>query len=576
MAVTRRKTWTLMGHSNGEGFAGSSPLYKENPHLGLYGPVGGASSSSLAYLRVHPGLKMFALPIPFPLPSGSPPPAYAIANGVGSWLDMTLDWATSPADDRHPYPSPYRYPTGRSIPISPADYRADGQGKIPYDSGGGALCGVELPLAWHLSQYWGEEVYGVKQSIPSTTFLRYDQGSLAFSAYAWWDPATEFDWDPSTGRLWAEMLRKMEAAAAALPDGEKMDVRLSVFWFGDNDSKLGADRCVSFKQAYKNAIAKWRRALVANDWTTLPESQIPVVGMSIHPYYDTSPTTTGMPAALNQALQELADEDPFFRVVSTADYETLAPIDSSHLNHTGYVQAGADIAESLAIMDGLRLSQMDQTDLVTVDEVRRRVRLFYENNSVRTGATSDATLLAHINGALFHITNKLGDQTFWLRRREPMALTGLTNSVQSLPLHVARVLRIENPNDSQQWLKYRMVGHGSGGKLQIVLLERANGTYVVHYIERLKELTVDDQLVPIPREVLEWLVTETCYRVARGTNNVALRAELKQDSLMLHQDVSRYAAAMTRARMDRLTPTRNLGGRLTYRGPGTFWRPLWR
>lgn len=577
--VTRRKTWTLIGHSQGEGLAGSSPLYKAYPHLQVFGPVGGpAGSRDAAKYRKHPGLKMFVTANRWPTPGGSPPGG---SISVGSWLDMTLDACQSPGvfhaygSPHHASPTSYQFPSGRSVPFTPSAYVADPAfgGIWPVSTGGGGLTGVELPLAHKLSQYWGENVYGIKLAVPSSLFLRYDQGNFGYTQYGWWTPGERFDFDPTTGRLWQSMDDKCVAAAAALPAGEKLDIRLSIFWLGDNDSTLSPERITHFKDAYKKAIATWRARCVEQDWTTLPAHQIPIIMMGIYDTYNTPNRDQ-----INIWLQEIEDEDPYVRFVPTMGHESCYSagfVDRSHLSHNGYYTIAEEILLALKDVDVAPTSAMDKEDLITVDEVRTRIRTFYENNNVRTGATNDTTLLTHINGALLHIFNKLGDQCYWLRSREELEFSSQVGQVHTMPGYIQRVLRIENPNNPDDFLRFQMIGLGEGGKLQILMKDRASGTYTFHIIKKPKELTVDDELVPVPREALEWLVTEACYRVARGTNNVALRAELKQDSMMLHQDMSRHAAATIRARNDRLRVQHHLRGRVNYRGGGYWRRGLW-
>jgi hypothetical protein len=562
--TTYRRTWTLLGHSNGEGFAGSSPLYTAAPHLAPFGPAGGASSAAGAALRVHPGLKMFMSDLPWPDSGGTPPSTLISA---GAWKDMTLDIALSPTHP-HPYSSPYQYPSGRSVPFTPDAYRADGNGTIPFTTGGGALCGVELPFAHGLSQYCGEEVYGIKLSIPSTYMLRFDAGSSAYSNYAWWTPQTEFDFDPATGRLYTAMLAKMAGAQAALPAGERLDVHECIFWMGDNDSALSTPRIVNFKVAYKNLIAAWRRALVANQWTTLPVEQIRIIVMGIYTTYGTPNRDT-----INEWLQEMEDEDPYLRYLPTMGYESLATAgysDASHISHNGYLAAAADMIEAIQEMDTAPLAAMDTSELVDVSEVRSRVRVFYENNRVRTGATSDDNLLVHINGSLQHIHSKLGDQCYWLRKREEKTISVGTGQVFTMERNVNRVLKIENPLDPGDYLRFKMIGHVEGGKVQLQMLERCSGTYTFIYIENPRELSVSDQKVPMPRPIIEWLVTEVCYRVARTTPNQALIKQLEQDCAKLHLDVARHCASMIRARNDQLHVQRHLRGRI-----GSYGKARW-
>lgn len=615
--VTYRKCWTLMGHSNGEGVAGQSPLIEANPHWIQLGTRTSAGVAALAANRKFPGLKMYvtsnAWPSPWPwlnVLQSSPFTGYSPdqgddrptnAIGTGAWLDLTLDYATSPGDQTHPYydaslsPNPpYMVPSGRSIPFPPDEYRADGTGAggLLRDAGGGAVTGIELPLSYSLAAHWGENPYGVKLSIPSSYLMRKENGFEGYATYygkrgtavspwdstkyyyAWLSPFENFDWDPTSGRLYDSMVAKMTGAAAALPAGEQLDVRLSVMWMGDNDAGISGatPRIVDFKPVYQSLVKAWREKLVAESWTTLPVEQIPIILMGIYKAYGPTPIQDEM----NGVMQEMEAEDPYIRFVPTRDYESQEEAgysDASHLSHNGYVEATADIMAALREMEMEPLDAMDVDDLVTVSEVKNRVRTYYENNRVRTGATSDDTLLQHINGSLTHIHNRIADRAYWLRKREDIAVTAAVGDVMELDAKIHRVLLIEQTQDATQRLRFQEIGRGNGGKLQIQLMDRGAGTYTFNYIEIPKELTQDAQKVPLPRVALEWLVVETCRRIARATQNVQLQLQLQAEAETLHIDVMRHAAAMTRARNERLRVQRNLRGRVgTHYGRFYPWR----
>ena len=619
---TRRKVWTLMGHSMGEGLAGQSPLVAANPHFGQSGTNNTAASASDLgrKSRRFPGLKMFVSRNPWPSPwpwqtplglfvspfyndyleNGSPWGATPVTTdiGTGAWLDMTLDRASSPRDAKHAYYSPdapgYMIPSGRSIPLPPDEYRTDGEafGGFLSEAGGGAVTGIELPLSYSLSAHWGEEPYGVKLAIPSSYLLRKEDGFEGYANYyskrgatsfgndttyywyGWLSPLERFDWDPTSGRLYQSMLDKMTGAAAALPDGEKLDVRLSIMWMGDNDAGIdgATPRIVNFKKVYQSLIDKWRQACVDNDWTTLPKEQIPICIMGIYGTYGPSPIQNQM----NEWMQEMEDEDPYIRFLPTTGYESLQEAgysDASHMSHNGYVAATEDIIAALADMEVKPRDAMDSEELVTVGEVRSRVRTFYENNKSRTGATDDDTILTHLNGAMFHIVNKLGDLCYWLRRREQVNINVRVNQTYTFEKKFQRIVRIEKENDPEDYLRFRQVGYVDGGKLQITLLDRGPINTYVHYIEIPKELAREDEVVPIPRVALEWLVTETARRIARSTQNVQLQLSLNAEAETLHVDVRRHCATLSRTRNDRLHVQRSLRGRVnTHFGRHYWWQ----
>lgn len=574
VTITYRKAWTLCGHSIGEGLAGSSPLYQQHPWLRTFGGAKAPESPSFEGKRIHQGLKMFVNKLPWMVGTTNPSPFTSSPGYIeqGAWLDMTLDCALSPGHP-HPYASPYQYPSGRSVPITPYDYRADGAGKLPISTGGGALTGVELPLSVRLSQYWGESTYGIKLSVPSCYFLRNDIAGQTYAATApsyspmtWWTPVDTFDWDPSSGRFYDAMFRKLAGAQAAMPANEKISVECCILWFGDNDANRSPEAVINFKEFYRAWIKKWRHDLVAGGYTQLAEDQIPCILMSVFPAYGTA----AQRGTMNTEMQELAAEMPFVAYVDTSSYQTLAAagyIDSTHPSHNGYVTASADIVDALMAMNTLPHDALDLDAAITVATAKDEVRSFYENNKVRTGATSDDTLLLHMNGALDHIVNKMGDLCYWLRKREEIEVTSDTGGVITMDKKVKRILVIEDPNDATYPLQFEMIGQADGGKLQIVMKERGDipsttGTFTFQYIEATLPLSADSQYVPLPKEMLEWFLTETCRRVARSAGHPVLQASLDNDSKELQADAFRYAGTMQRAKHDRLRTQRRMRGRI--------------
>ena len=566
-----RKCWTLCGHSNGEGLAASSPMYAHHTWLRTTGSAVQPSTQAEANKRIHSGLKMFVSKLPWADFTSTPG---FIAEGA--WLDMTLDWTNSP-NGVHPYSSPYNYPSGRSAPLSPSNYRADGLGQNdPIIRGGGAMTGVELPLSFRLSQYWGESPYGIKLSIPATYFLRNDgvgstflTGYPMYSPRAWWSPEDVFDWDPSSGRLYEAMQRKLVGAQAAMPTGEKIDVQVSILWFGDNDANRSPAALTNFKEFYRAWIKKWRHDLKAGGYSTLPENEIRIIIMGLFAGYGTAHPENR--TTMLTAMEELADELPYVAFVPTASYSPVGLVsgvlaDDVHINDNGYVQAADDILAALKEMDAGVHDALDLDEVITVATAKERVRSFYENNKVRTGATNDDTVLLHLNGALDHILNKIGDLAYWLRQREEIEVTSssTTNGVITMPKYVKRILRIESVSDPTYPLRFEMVGHADGGALQILMLERqtGTGTFTFQYIQATEPLTADNQIVPLPKLALEWFITEACRRVARSAGHPVLQASLDQDSQLLQADVFRHAGAMQRGRFDRLRTQRQMRGRI--------------
>lgn len=563
--VTRLKTWVLLGHSNAEGVAGSSPMVATAPWLAVE-----ASPDKAVYKNIL----VFTAANAWPDASGTPPTS---TPGQGAWLAMTTNPVTSPGS-KHPHPAPYHYPNTRGRPGTPEAMGAQ-------TTGGGSLVGVEVPYSWRLSQHYQEKIGLVKLAIPGSLFLRYDKGEnpatqfvrtggafLPYGTpspqhYAWWTPQHNFDFSPGTERLYASWFQKMVGAAAALvgTDTPKMDVRHVVLWVGDNDATLGGDRIVGFIEHMRRFVARIRSDLVTNDWTTLPAHQIPVTLMGVHAVY----YTVGNAGSMNTDMQSLVADDPWLRwvptdgleLLSTAGYVDLVLGTGSHFSHNGYLAAEKLIYESFVDMETAGWDALGTEDRITFKQAKERLSIYYERNRVRTDA-SDTVMGVHLNGAMLHVVNTVGDGCWWLRYMTLMALNGTPGVPVSLPKIVSRLLRIEHASGQGYPLYSEMLGFSDGGRMQVLLKEGWAGTFMVHYIRQPKEMTRDEELVPLPLQLVEWLIVEAARRMARAAGNIPLQASLSNEVVQLMKAGMDNAGHVQRAKRDKLSgarriPTRN-------------------
>lgn len=594
ITVERLKTWTLIGHSNGDGWAGSSPMFDAFPHVGppTYSPSG--APENVFYKNYY----IFTSAIPWAGADGTP----VLSDiGEGEWLEATTNNPTSP-NWGHPFPSPYRYPNVRGSCYP--NWMHDADTSL---GGGGVHLGLELPFFWHWSHHFQEQTGLVKLALASTRFLRaerniagvtttpvaaqtwfdvfnYNQLSpttgrpettvdSSFGFFGWWKPFDYFDWAPNTNRIYKLWLDKMEGAQAALPAGCKMDVRLVVPWFGDNDAANHTLALLTsmFKPAVLAFCKRIRQDLVENDWTTLPEHEIPIIWPAIYDGYTNG--TEDTVGYCNGILDEIEADDPFFKKVSSSDWNTLVddgyPVTFTapalHFGPTGYVQAAEDIYEAFKDIEIEPYDALDADQRVTVEDVMGRVRTYYTRARVQTD-TDDDTLLQHINGALFHILNRIGDQAWFLRRRKAVDLDAGPNTPVTLPRFVHRLLKIEKLGNVRESVEFEQINFVDGGKLQIIVPHDPAGTYTIHFITQPKELTRLLQLVPLPFQMVEWLVVETCRRLARASTNVALSDSLEKEVVALQADCMRNMGAMQRSKKDRLQKEQKLPNTKLRRG----------
>lgn len=593
--MARKKAITIVGHSNAEGLASSKSMLTAASWLATVGSPGGPDRTRGIAKYVYKNIKVFTNQIPWGN-NGSPPTSpdnTSAFGGVtptwdktgspifhspghikqGAWLDMTTAVLGSPsggASMDHPYSPPYQYPNTRSLPAPPSVYNADGGKYSPWgnsygNAGGGSLVGVELPLCWRMSHHWGETIYLVKLAVPGSFLLREDEGLSTISNQYWWSPLDNFDWHPNTGRLYQSWLDKMTGAASALDSGDSLDLRCIVLWMGDNDANQASPRIDYFEQAYKALIAQMRADIDANDWSAIPAAQIPILMVGIHKSYNSSSDTPNHPARCNAVLKQIAKDDDYAIWVDSDDWELLSTAGvtdpalgpGGHFSHNGYITAADDLYDAFITLQTAALDAMQETGQVNRSEVRSRVLNYYERGQSRTDATS-SIVNQHINAALFHILNRVGDNAYWLRRITTLSISGGPTTPVTLPRNVHRVLRVESNNVPDYPLHFVMLGHTDAGRMQILLKERFTGNFNVHYITRPAELTKDSQIVPLPYDLIEWLVVETCRRLARASGNTALQMSFLRESEALQADVMRNIQAVRRAAMDRLYGQRRL------------------
>lgn len=561
------KTVAIIGHSNAHGLAGVNEMYVAYPHLlPRKTPFTDLTQLYFENIRVFTSAHGYAT-------AAGVPPTHGISEG--EWLAMTTNNPASPAA-AHPHPSPYAYPNNVGVPWP--NWRYDASLFDPsIDIGTGTLAGCEVPLMWRMSHYWGATVGLIKMAVPGSLFLRYDigrdpatqfdpwsyQNSPAASRpesvvettpgyYAWFTPADRFDWAISTDRLYASFIAKAVAAKAA---DSTMSIDRVVLWVGDNDCTGEAERVENWENDVRVWIRQLRADLVENELTDLPAHQIGIALMGVLEHYDF--LVEGQHATMNAAYERIAADDPYVRYIDTSDY-AVHDDDPGHLSYLGYIEAAQDIFQAFVDMDVDPYSAMDRDELITVSQLKDRVRLYHSRGKVQTDI-ADEPLLMHCNAALHHVSHQCGDMAWWLRRRTEITLDGGgTLSPITMPKQVHRVLDIESTNDATYKVHFEMVGHTDGGKVQIVLNDQTSGDYTVHYIRLPRDLTRDDELVPVPPMLLEWLVAEVCFRLSMAAANPLQNAAWKTELQRLQADVLKNLGATYRAKRDRLHSQRRL------------------
>lgn len=609
ITVTRIKTVSLMGHSNGDGWGATERLFSAYPYL-QPGTSNPASDPIKAFWK---NIYVATSALPYPGVNHTP-----VASDVSDvqWLEMTVANTAEPTDD-HPHASPYQYPNNQGACYPHYYFNAySTTGALdlhitPNDASSSAIGvrhGVELPLMWAWRHYWNEQVGLVKMAFSSSYMMSRESGAEAgewldvfssshytpldplyvrsaiyckpavtpldsnyrgdpYNFHAWWTPSDDFDWQPQTERLYRKWYNRLVGAAAALPTGTKLDIQLVVPWFGDNDS-LTIDRSgleSGFKNVWLSLIKRIRADLVANDWTTLNHDEIPIVIPKVHYAYSgpsNSPTFSSQNFC-NAVLAQIALDDPFVKIVDSHTWNTMTQDGyslygieaSSHIGTSGYVQAAADIMNAWQSMRQVEYDALRQDETITVSTAMDRVRLYYSKSRSNTDQTDEIVML-HLNSAMNHVFNHVGDNAWWLRRRMQLQIQAGPTTVFSLPDFVHRLLIIEDRSDPTYPLEFEQIGHGDGGKLQIRMKERASGTYWCSLITTPKELTRLDQIIPAPKNVTEWIIVEACRRLAAASSNAALMGHFAGEAMQLQSDALRNMGATQRSKRDAMRTQR--------------------
>jgi hypothetical protein len=629
ITTDKLRTIVLIGHSNADGWApAKNALAADLPdwstkHL-LPKTNNPVANPELAWWK---NIYVATWEQPFPSPSGTP--IYSSPNNV-DMLELTIANTLSPGDP-HPHPSPFDYPNNQGASYPRWNYNAyQINGGFGYEASGtptgewlnampenGVRTGLEIPLTYFWKNFWGDQVGLCKVAFSSSFFLPVETGSDGFvdpaifplgtapSDYSPgrlgpeyqvssaidgrfgytsnWTPNDQFTWDPGQERLYWLWYEKMKGMAAALPAGTQLDVQMCVCWLGENDSqsKSGETLRTMMLPAIQRFVKRIRKDLVANNWTTLAEHEIPIIWPKVNTRYPAPSPDTDGPGICNAALDQVARDDEYFVALPVEDWNTLdddglnpygdAVLNSTnHYGPSGYRQAAIDVMNAWQGIQQDPLDALDLEEAKTVSEAIDQVRLYYSKSRSNTDLQQEL-VLQHLNGAMFHVFNHVGDNAWWLRRRMNLSITGSSTELTTLPRYVKRLLKIEDPSDPTYPIQFEQIGHADGGRLQILMHERGTGTYACSFITNPRELTELTQIVPAPRQILEWIVVEACRRLAAASGNQLLSAHFSGEARQLMEDCMRNSGQTQRSKNDVMRTQRRRPHFRYGRGSGRSW-----
>ena len=193
------------------------------------------------------------------------------------------------------------------------------------------------------------------------------------------------------------------------------------------------------------------------------------------------------------------------------------------------------------------------------------MKTYYSKSRANTDM-DEVLINQHINAAMYHCFNHVGDNAWWLTRRMQVKIAASSSGVTTLAKFIHRLLVIEDPKNPSYPLHFEQIGHGQGGRLQISFSERGTGTYWCQFVTLPKEIKTDDQIVPAPRNIAEWIIVEACRRMAAASSNAPLMAFFGGESMQLQSDALRNMGQVQRSkrevmRTQRSRPNFGYGGR---------------
>lgn len=614
ITVTRLKTFGLCGHSNADGWGSTDHLFQITSP-GTYKPGGDWDTDAVdAYWK---NIYVATSAQPFSLAYGTPVPS--LVTDV-SWLEMTIANPMVPGGD-HPHASPYDYANNQgacyprvqyeSWPATGFEYSPSSGQYFSDDprQANGVRHGLEIPFASLWRAYWGEQVGVIKVAFSSTlvqpteigqgagswldpfNFAQYTPGDAGYvrsftdstyGYYGYWTPSDQFDWNPATDRLYKMWYDKTEAAVDQLPEGTLLDIQLMIPWFGDNDA-ANAPRAIleaNWENQCRMIIKRFRADIARNNWSSLPEEQIRIIWPRVHPGYpgpDDSVDFSSV-AYCNGILDKIAADDEFMTVLDSStwsvlaqdkiDYGVEAPLvitQTNHIGSSGYDKAAKEFMAAFQAMEPDAFDALDIEDALTLKEVRDRVKTYYSKSRANTDM-DEVLINQHINAAMYHCFNHVGDNAWWLTRRMQVKIAASSSGVTTLAKFIHRLLVIEDPKNPSYPLHFEQIGHGQGGRLQISFSERGTGTYWCQFVTLPKEIKTDDQIVPAPRNIAEWIIVEACRRMAAASSNAPLMAFFGGESMQLQSDALRNMGQVQRSkrevmRTQRSRPNFGYGGR---------------
>lgn len=497
---------------------------------------------------------------------------FRILSGSGS-VDDFADITSSNAalrplrfykDEAKTYSTGFDYPNFYQSPlIAPANHASnDAINCVP-------------ELLWRLKHHVDGPVYGLQLGQGGSTCGAYPVGTVShglssLSPISWGWEITNNDWRPNaTTGLYAALTAMVTAwGTLVTAAGDTLDIQGIFVHLGTNDA-LNDTRTELFLQNMTFLRDTFRAWLSDNGYTALSPGNIPWIMSGVGPAAGRSAANV---TTCNGAMLQMEQDDPFTGYVDTTDTTVFSyAVDGVHFDEDGYIQDGVALyqkwAEVIARLTDPNVLDLDRPTLQTL---RSRVKRRYERNTSGNAATA-AQINGFINDSLREFYNTVGDNPWFLRRKETISSIARYPSTTTLPRTIRRIVRVEDSAYPGRMIPYQCMGFTDSGRIELSLHTASTGQVVVWHLIVPRELDGDGDRCLVPMDYVELIVVLACKRLSEAAGNVNMAAYYDAEAVRLWKYVKRNVLAHGRMSNDQMAPGDSYDA---IRG-GSSTDPLW-
>lgn len=450
---------------------------------------------------------------------------YLTANA--SWRNLTFYY-----DQSYSYGTGYDYPNWKSLPrYAPVTHLV-----------GGATVNFVPELAWHFKAVYDAPVYVIHLALPATWLLPYS-ADLPLSDFSWFDVDLHHHFHPgSTTDLYSLLTSKiLTIAMAQIQAGGNTPDIVGIFSTIAEKESTDAQRAARAGEGMALLRDSLRAFIADSGWSQMRAERIPWIMADVGP--DSSWTYSTI---VNEALAQLAQDDPFTGVVDADDLEYEA--DNVHYSGEGMVTLGQQFFAKWKEAISAQESAMEPADQrLTLAQLRTKIRRRYERNGSGTDDTN-SQVLEFLNDSIREISLTLGDNAWWLRRATSVTFSGVYPSTVDLPRDCARLVRLESSSYPGSPLPIKGIAYTDNGRQQVTLHGTNPGGLVAHWMIQVRDLVNDADPVPLPIQLTELAVVLTCKRLAEVAGNMTIAQYYAIESQRLWQYAKKEAHRYQRFR----------------------------